>query len=59
MLSKIAEDSCDSMPNLNLRLDDKDYWRFHKIKSHLKCKTNEECLKKLMDSIKLEEENSR
>lgn len=40
------------MPNLNLRIDEKTYWRFKEIKAKLKAKTNEETLKKLMKAIK-------
>ena len=40
------------MPNLNLRIDDKTYWKFHEIKAKLKLKTNEDVLKKLMELVK-------
>lgn len=40
------------MPNLNLRIDEKTYWRFKEIKAKLKAKTNEEALKKLMGAVK-------
>jgi len=40
------------MPNLNLTLDDPTYWRFKEVKAKLKAKTNEECLKKLMELVK-------
>lgn len=40
------------MPNLNFSLDDVDYWRFKEVKARLKAKTNEECLKKLMELVK-------
>ena len=38
------------MPNLNLKLDEKTYWKFKEIKVRLKAKTNEEALKKLMEA---------
>lgn len=40
------------MPNLNLRMDDRTYWRFQEIKAKLRTKTNEETLKKLMGMVK-------
>lgn len=39
------------MPNLNLRMDEKTYWRFKEIKAKFKAKTNEEALKKLMEMV--------
>lgn len=40
------------MPNLNLRIDDKTYWKFKETKTKLKAKTNEEALKKLMELVR-------
>jgi hypothetical protein len=40
------------MLNLNLRIDEKTYWKFQEIKAKLKAKTNEEALKKLMELVK-------
>jgi len=40
------------MPNLNVELDDKTFWRFHEVKTKLKAKTNVDCLKKLLELVK-------
>jgi hypothetical protein len=39
------------MPNLNLRVDDRTYWRFQQAKAKLRARTNEEALRKLLERV--------
>ena len=40
------------MAQLNVHLDDDSFFTFRKIKDTLKCKTNEEAIKKIIDIAK-------